>query len=108
MKEQHALVLGASGVSGWAIVNQILEGYPSPTTFGSVTALANRPLSLEKAQWSHSGKLQLVTGIDILAQDDYQLTNELQSRVKGIKEVTHMYYNAYSLDADPKAERVIN
>ena len=43
--DNHALVFGASGISGWAIVNQILSDYPAKGVFSAVTALTNRPLT---------------------------------------------------------------
>jgi len=58
--------IGASGITGWAIVDAILNGYPEEGGFQSVTALTNRPLSIEKAQWHSSEKLQVVSGLDLL------------------------------------------
>jgi hypothetical protein len=42
--KKHALVFGASGISGWSILNQALT-YPTPTTFSHITGLTNRPLT---------------------------------------------------------------
>lgn len=89
-EEQELICTGASGITGWAITNLIAHGYPSSETFQSVTALTNRPLSAETAQWPASDKLDVVSGIDILAQGG--LERELAGKVKNIKNVTHVYF----------------
>lgn len=96
---------GASGITGWSITNLILEGYPTPESFASVSALTNRPLSAEAAQWPQSPKLQIVSGIDILAPT---LEEELTSKVKHMSEITHVYFFAYIMDPDPAKEISIN
>lgn len=95
---------GASGITGWAITNLILNGYPTPESFGSVTALTNRPLGAEQAQWPESEKLQVVSGIDILTQKGQSgLEDELKSKVKHINEVTHVYFFGRCSVNDTKA-----
>ncbi|KAH7133400.1 hypothetical protein B0J13DRAFT_562310 [Dactylonectria estremocensis] len=109
MSSNHALVFGASGITGWAITNLILNGYPAPDAFESVTALTNRPLTAEAAQWPTSPKLQVVSGIDILTQKGQSgLEEELKSRVTHMRQVTHVYFFAYIMDADPAKEISIN
>ncbi|KAH6885977.1 hypothetical protein B0T10DRAFT_608393 [Thelonectria olida] len=109
MAPNHALIFGASGITGWAIVNQILSGYPSADAFESVTALTHRPLSVETAQWPSSEKLQVVSGIDILTpKGQSSLEEELQSKLKHMKEVTHVFFFAYIMDPDPTKEISIN
>ncbi|KAG2419077.1 hypothetical protein HFD88_002181 [Aspergillus terreus] len=103
----HALVFGASGITGWAIVNAILNGYPSPDAFSKVTALTNRPLSAEQAQWPSSSKLQLVSGID-LQSDPETLQRELRTHVKDIETVSTVYFFAYIMDMAPANEIEIN
>ena len=96
---------GASGITGWAIVNAILQGYPSPDSFDKVTALTNRPLTAEAAGWPSSPKLNVVSGIDILTDTGLQgLEAEIKSRVAGIDTVTHVYFFAYIMDTDPAKE----
>ncbi|KAF7369079.1 NAD(P)-binding Rossmann-fold containing protein [Mycena venus] len=98
----HALIFGASGISGWAVTNALLEGCPSPELFTKVSALTNRPLPTEVAQWPSSDKLQVVSGVDLLQQGgQIALENELRSRVTGIESVTHVYFFAYLKSADP-------
>ena len=85
--------LGASGITGWAITNQILNGYPSPDAFASVTALTNRPLSVEASQWPQSPKLQIVSGIDILNPKGQEALNaELREKVKNVEKISHVYF----------------
>jgi hypothetical protein len=89
----HALIFGASGISGWAITNALLEGYPSPDLFSKVSALTNRPLPPEVAQWPSSHKLQVVSGVDLLQSGGQKaLEDELRTRVTDIEGVTHVYF----------------
>lgn len=106
--DNHALVFGASGITGWAIVNAILNGYPSPSTFSKVTALTNRPLAPETAQWPQSDRLQVVSGLDVLAGDQSTLEKTLKDKVKDVSTVSHVYFFAYIMDADPAKEISIN
>jgi hypothetical protein len=74
-------------------VNQILNDFPTPDSFASVTALTNRPLPAEAAQWPTSPKLQVVSGVDLLtSKGQAGLDAELEERVKNIKEITHVYF----------------
>lgn len=104
----HALVYGASGITGWAIVNQILNDFPTAGTFSKVTALTNRPLSPEVAQWPSSEKLEVVSGLDLLKGEQSDLERTLKDRVKDVDTVTHVYFFAYIMDADPAKEISIN
>jgi nucleoside-diphosphate-sugar epimerase len=106
--KNHALVYGASGITGWAIVNAILEGYPSNSTFSKVTALTNRPLPPDVAQWPESDKLQVVSGLDLLAGDQSNLELTMKERISDVESVTHVYFFAYIMDADPEKEISIN
>ncbi|CAG9943093.1 unnamed protein product [Clonostachys rosea f. rosea IK726] len=109
MAANHALIFGASGITGWAITNLLIQGYPTPETFQSITALTNRPLSAETAQWPQSSKLDVVSGVDILTPKGQSgLEEELQSKIKNISKVTHVYFFAYIMDADPQKEVSIN
>lgn len=44
----RALVFGASGIAGWAIIQEALK-YPSLTKFDKVIGLSNRPLTKSEA-----------------------------------------------------------
>jgi hypothetical protein len=84
---------GASGITGWAITNALIEGYPDESTFSKVTALTNRPLIAEAAQWLPSEKLQVVSGLDLLTEKGQEgLEAEMKQKVKGIENVTHVYF----------------
>ncbi|KAI4594485.1 hypothetical protein KJ359_008274 [Pestalotiopsis sp. 9143b] len=99
----------ASGITGWAITKAILDGFPTEDTFGSVTALTNRPLSLEDALWSGSTKLDVVGGLDLLTPNGQEgLEAELKARVKHAEEITHLYFFAYIMDGDPDKEISVN
>lgn len=92
----HAIVFGASGLIGWAIVDQLLSAYPGPGSFSKVTAVTNRPLDLNDSHWpkpeSERPDLQLVSGIDLRRGDGSVLAESLQQVVKDIETVTHIYY----------------
>ena len=92
MTGHHALIFGASGITGWAITNQLLKGYPSPDAFSKVTALTNRPLKLEETLWPNSEKLQMTT-INLLHDKGQEgLEADLKSKVKDIDTVSHVYF----------------
>lgn len=106
--KNHALVFGASGITGWAIVNAILNNYPSPETFHRITALTNRPLSHDAAQWPASDNLQVVYGLDLLRGDQAALESEMKQRVRDMQTVTHVYFFAYVMDMNAKKEIQVN
>lgn len=88
----HAVVFGCSGINGWALVNQLLSGYPSAESFSKVTAIANRPFTAEEARWPQNDRLQIITGIDLLGKDDTSLLKTLTEKVKSVETVSHVYY----------------
>jgi nucleoside-diphosphate-sugar epimerase len=96
MSTNHALVFGASGLAGWAVVDQLLRNYPAKGAFGKVTALVNRPLKLERSFWSldipERPELQLVDGINLVSGSPEEFLEALQKKVKGMEDVTHVYY----------------
>ncbi|KAF4548407.1 Hypothetical protein D9617_28g065130 [Elsinoe fawcettii] len=93
MPDHHALVFGASGVSGWAITNQALR-FPSKNTFSKVTALTNRPLSIEESGLPRDERLQLASGID-LTDSVNSIISGLKSKIKDISSVSHVFFTAY-------------
>jgi hypothetical protein len=90
--EKRALIFGASGVSGWSMVNEILNDYPEKGIWGAVVALTNRPLSLEQSQWPRDNRLSIVSGVDLLAGSQQELEATLKARVPKIGSITHMIY----------------
>ncbi|KAK6439955.1 hypothetical protein LTR95_003818 [Oleoguttula sp. CCFEE 5521] len=106
--KNHALIYGATGIQGWAIVNEILKGYPSPDSFSKVTALANRPPS-ENMLWPKNDKLQVISGIDLQNKDGQEaLEKQMREKVPGIETVTHVFFFAYIFKEDPTEEIGIN
>lgn len=93
----HAIVYGASGIIGWAIVDQLLSAYPQAGSFSKVTAVTNRPLNVSESHWpepdnSHRPDLQLVSNIDLRRGDGGSLPNSLKQVVNDVESVTHVYY----------------
>lgn len=101
---KSALVFGASGVTGWSFVNEILNDYPRPQTWARVHALTNRPLSLEQSQWPADARLNMVSGIDLLAGSQDALERTLKEKIADIADVTHVYYLAYKAGRDAQQE----
>ena len=88
----HALVFGSTGIQGWAVVNQILNDYPSRDAFDKVTALSNRPLT-ENMLWPESPKLQTVSGINLLTEEGEEgLEKEMRDKIPEVDSVTHMFF----------------
>lgn len=92
MASKSALIFGASGVTGWAFVNEILHDYPQKGVWKKVYALTNRPLSQEASFWPDDPRLSIVSGIDLLRGSQEDLERELKAKIDGVNEVTHVYY----------------
>ncbi|KAL4808019.1 hypothetical protein BDV18DRAFT_158139 [Aspergillus unguis] len=103
----HALVFGASGITGWGTTNALLSDYPTKDAFDRVTALTNRPLSVEDSQWPASSKLNIVSGLD-LQGEQAELEKSLREQVPSIETVSHVYFFAYIVNFDPDEEVRIN
>lgn len=88
---KSALIFGASGVTGWAFVNEILNDYPRKGTWGKVHALTNRPLKQSDSFWPNDERLNIVSGIDLLKGSQEELEDALR-KIEGIEEVTYVYY----------------
>ncbi|KPM39743.1 hypothetical protein AK830_g6809 [Neonectria ditissima] len=88
----HALVFGATGLVGWAVVDQLLASSAAP--FASVTAVSNRPVTAADARWpSSAAGLRLVSGVDL--RDD-ALADQLRREVDDIVRVTHVFYFVFA------------
>ncbi|KAH9238004.1 hypothetical protein K456DRAFT_1747645 [Colletotrichum gloeosporioides 23] len=94
----HALILGASGISGWSLVNQA-RTYPTPTTFNRITGTTNRPLSLQQAQLPEDKRLSIVSGID-LTKPVEEVAESLKEKIQDIDSVSHVFFTAYVQTAD--------
>ncbi|RAL14140.1 SDR family oxidoreductase [Aspergillus homomorphus CBS 101889] len=104
----HAIVFGCSGINGWALVNQLLSDYPSRGTFSRVTAVANRAFSRDEAQWPSDDRLQMVSGVDLLAGDDQALAATLHEKIPAVETISHVYYAAYRASDVPAEECRMN
>ncbi|KAK0647305.1 Short chain dehydrogenase sirS [Lasiodiplodia hormozganensis] len=112
MSENHALVFGASGLAGWAVVDELLSNYPAHGTFRKVTALVNRPLKLEDSWWPAPSpdrpELELIAGVNLLNGSVEEFTAFLKDKVKGVDTVTHVFYFAYKQEDDWSVETRVN
>ncbi|ROT37766.1 hypothetical protein SODALDRAFT_340142 [Sodiomyces alkalinus F11] len=104
MAGKHALIFGASGVTGWSFVNEILHDYPSQGVWNGCTALTNRPLNLDKTLWPKDDRLSVVSGIDLLEGSQDELNSKMKERIPGLEQVTHVYYLAYKAHTDGNFE----
>lgn len=90
MSQPHALVLGASGISGWSLLNQ-LHSYPSNDYWKRITGQTRRPFSFEQAKIPAEDRTQLVSGIDLTASVD-QIISDLRSKISDIETVTQVFF----------------
>lgn len=96
-ESNHAIVYGASGLIGWALVDQLLNAYPEAGSFSKVTAVTNRPLNASESHWPEPGDLhrpdlQLVSNVDLRRGYGGLLANSLKQVVDDVESVTHVYY----------------
>lgn len=103
MGGKSALIFGASGVTGWAFVNEMLNDYPKKRVWGKVHALTNRPLKQEDSLWPNDPRLNIVSGIDLLSNQE-ELEKTMKDKIKDIDKVTHVYYLAYKAGKDVQKE----
>jgi len=88
----HALIFGATGIQGWAIVNEILNNYPNSEAFDRVTALSNRPFT-DNLLWPDSEKMLKVSGLDLLASGGQNgIERFLEWKIEDVKTVTHVFF----------------
>ncbi|KZL65982.1 SirQ protein [Colletotrichum tofieldiae] len=104
MPPKSAVVFGATGVSGWAFVNELLHDYPAPATWGTVHALCNRPIDREKLLWPNDDRLNIVSGINLLNSSHEDLVTEFKNKVPGVEKITHAYFLAYKSSSVPAEE----
>lgn len=87
---KHALVFGASGISGWSLLNQCLS-YPTPSTFRRVTGLCNRPLNKEDALLPNDPRLEIVHGVDLTGSVDVVI-EQLKAKVKEVETIDVVFF----------------
>ncbi|CAG7936157.1 unnamed protein product [Penicillium olsonii] len=103
---KHALIFGASGISGWSLLNQTLQ-FPTPTTFGRITGLCNRPLRAKDAFLPDDNRLRIVPGID-LTQSVEVVKAQLKKEVESVESVDVVFFCAYIQTGDFQSLRKIN
>lgn len=84
-----ALVFGASGITGWAILREALN-YPTTSTFHKVIGLTNRPLDRSKSFLPEDDRLVIVAGVDLTTAVD-DVAAKLAS-IDGIEDVTDVFF----------------
>lgn len=84
-----ALVFGASGITGWAILREALK-YPTPSTFHKVIGFTNRLLDRPKSFLPEDSRLVIVPGVDLTATVDDVVAK--LAGIDGIKDVTDVYF----------------
>ncbi|KAJ5157285.1 uncharacterized protein N7482_008385 [Penicillium canariense] len=111
-RSNHAIVFGASGLIGWALVDQLLNSYPTADSFSKITAVTNRPLNFSKSYWpepdSNRPQLQLVSGINLRHGDGATLADSLKQEVEDIGSITHLYYLVFTAIEDDIEEAAVN
>ncbi|UKZ81669.1 hypothetical protein TrVFT333_009441 [Trichoderma virens FT-333] len=92
IENRTALVFGASGITGWAILREALQ-YPTATAFHRVIGLTNRQLDRSTSFLPEDSRLILAHGIDLTRSID-DVVAKLEN-IEGIKDVTDVYFAAY-------------
>jgi hypothetical protein len=101
-----APILGASGISGWALLNQIHIS-PAPTTFDRTIGTTNRRYSLDDFQIPRNPLIRLVSGVYFSKSVD-EVIELLQEKVEGVEIVSLVYFTAYIHTDDFESLRNIN
>ncbi|KAK1985273.1 hypothetical protein LZ30DRAFT_810358 [Colletotrichum cereale] len=102
----HALILGASGISGWSLMNQACT-YPTPTTFRRITGTANRPLPLDEAHLPVDSRLHIASGIDFTKSVD-EVAASLRRSIPDAETISHVFYAAYAKGTDIENQVSLN
>ena len=87
----HALVIGASGISGWALMNACLT-YPTTHTFSRVIGLTHRPLDPKDAllPMEEPKRWELHSGFDL--SRGVNSVKEKLGQIGGLEEITHVFF----------------
>ncbi|KAI9166334.1 Short chain dehydrogenase sirQ [Paramyrothecium foliicola] len=102
----HALILGASGISGWSLLNQA-RVYPSESAFRRITGTTNRPATLEQLRIPEDDRIKIASGIDMTKNAD-QVATKLKQSISDIDTVTHVFFTAYIQTKDHESLRKVN
>ncbi|KAE8141883.1 hypothetical protein BDV38DRAFT_295712 [Aspergillus pseudotamarii] len=103
---KHALIFGASGISGWSLMNQTLT-YPTPTTFRRITGLCNRPLSKKDTLLANDPRLNIISGIDLTSSVE-EIIDQLKSKVEEVETVDIVFFCAYIQTNDFQSLKKVN
>jgi hypothetical protein len=93
---KHALIFGASGISGNSLCNELLV-YPNKDTFSRIIGLTNRPLTIQQAQLPKDARLELVSGIDLSDSID-DVKHDLRQKIKDVHGITHVFFMGRALN----------
>ncbi|KAL2847799.1 hypothetical protein BJY01DRAFT_246701 [Aspergillus pseudoustus] len=102
---KQALIFGATGISGWSLMNQCLS-YPSATSFSRITGLCNKPTKKEDLTLPDDARLNIVSGIDLTAPLE-TVIREL-GKVDAISSVDIVFFCAYIQTPDHASLRTVN
>lgn len=106
----HALVMGASGLIGWGVVNELLSADGiAPSAFKRVTALVNRSIDKQQMYWPVVHPTQphflLVDGVNLM-EGEQKTTELLREKVPDAETITHAFY--FGMSAYPHEEECID
>lgn len=109
MPANHAVVIGATGLIGWGLVNELLSAdCIVPSYFDRVTALVNRPIKTDKMFWpkphAQQPKLLVVDGVNIMDKEA-KVRTLLRERVPDAETITHAFYFGIYSEPREKASR---
>ncbi|KAL3445142.1 hypothetical protein BJX65DRAFT_282368, partial [Aspergillus insuetus] len=100
-QQAHALVFGASGISGYSLLNQLCQ-YPTPITWQRISGTTNRPFDLSQTGLPKDSRLRVYSGIDLTGSVE-DIAQSLKEIVENIETVTHLFFTAY-IAKDTRAE----
>lgn len=95
MAQNHAVVIGASGLIGWGVVDELLsQDSLAPGIFGRVTTIVNRPIKGDDTFWpdQHPSqpKLLMVDGVNLM--DEEKVIATLRDKIPDAETITHVFY----------------
>ncbi|CAG8934657.1 unnamed protein product [Penicillium salamii] len=92
-QQPHALVFGASGISGYSLLNQLCQ-YPTPTSWQRISGTTNRPFDLAQSGLPKDTRLRVYSGIDLTCSVD-TIVQSLKEKIENVETVTHVFFTAY-------------
>lgn len=96
MAQNHAVVIGASGLIGWGVVDELLsQDSLAAGIFGRVTTIVNRPIKRDDTFWpdEHPGqpKLLMVDGVNLMDEEEKVIAT-LRDKIPDAQTITHVFY----------------